>query len=1220
MRLLQIRFQNLNSLVGEWEIDLTHPAFTSDGIFAITGPTGAGKTTILDAICLALYGRTPRLSRVTKSENEIMSRHTGECFAEVTFETQAGVFRCHWSQRRARRKPDGELQSPKHEIADVGTSQIMETKLRGVATQIELATGMDFERFTRSMLLAQGGFAAFLQAGADERAPILEQITGTAIYSQLSICVHERRAQERRQLDCLLAEMAGMRLLSEDEALEYHQRLERALPQEAIINQQIEQIHVAINWLDKIQVLSNEKQAFDEAKHALSSRQLAFAPQLEKLSRARLALELAGEYREILSTRHERTLVIQNHADCQQALPEYTAVVTRAEDDLKHANTCLANAKREQKESLPILRCVRELDTKLHEKLATIHTAKASLVAIETNHSNLQTQHSEDLQCLDIKKLALLEVDFYLTQNITSAKLIEDLSGIQSRFKLLRERDEKLREKVSELSALEAKASIINKVMCEKSALLETSKIKRDVIHVALAQQKLQLENIRGERTATDWRGALIEIKDKQNHLKNANTLVGTIADSTRKLNDIRAQHKQMLEVKHQLEQSIWDQIEQIAVQNQEMQLLENQLSQFTHIMTFNDARHQLQENVPCPLCGSKEHPFAEGDIPHDNDNAAALKTIRSMLNLLNTTLSDLKIKQGSVNKDIDLCVIQQKEITARMTVDNASLQEQLSFLSISETDLDTCLQIFMKDEEKIVAVVIALDEHEKEIEAQRICLEKENYAVTQSERENTEAIHHHDMTEQTIVRVKKEVELAHALYHKAYEDGLADVRLYGFSSLSLNSLDTILNELTLRRDQWLVHQAQKNELTLHTSTLQVQLEHQAGQIALYNEALKRQKHDLNALISQQKEWQEERAQHFEDKNPDEEENRLTMAIDAADKCLNSARSMLNAAEQNRANLINQIESHQKAITHRDLQLKKIEPIFQTQLTVLGFRDEASYEAACLPEDIRNNLIQQARQLEIEQTKLDARHADKSTQLNIELKKNITTLSHDVLAHNLTTQMQQLRDIQQEINGVKQRLYDNELIRQKQTAAAHAMDAQKRECLRWDKLHELIGSADGKKYRNFAQGLTFEMMLGHANRQLQKMTDRYLLIRNNSQPLDLNVIDNYQAGEIRSTKNLSGGESFIVSLALALGLSHMSSKNVRVDSLFLDEGFGTLDEDALDTALETLAGLQQDGKLIGVISHISTLKERISTQIQIRRHMGGRSVISGPGCYGHPER
>ncbi len=141
------------------------------------------------------------------------------------------------------------------------------------------------------------------------------------------------------------------------------------------------------------------------------------------------------------------------------------------------------------------------------------------------------------------------------------------------------------------------------------------------------------------------------------------------------------------------------------------------------------------------------------------------------------------------------------------------------------------------------------------------------------------------------------------------------------------------------------------------------------------------------------------------------------------------------------------------------------------------------------------------------------------------------------------------------------------------------------------------------------------MMIHHANQQLQKLSDRYLLIRNNdAKSLEFNVIDDYQAGEIRSTKNLSGGESFIVSLALALGLSQMASKRVRIDSLFLDEGFDTLDEESLDTALGALASLQQDGKLIGVISHVPALKERISAQIQVTRQTGGRSLISGPGC------
>jgi exonuclease SbcC len=207
-----------------------------------------------------------------------------------------------------------------------------------------------------------------------------------------------------------------------------------------------------------------------------------------------------------------------------------------------------------------------------------------------------------------------------------------------------------------------------------------------------------------------------------------------------------------------------------------------------------------------------------------------------------------------------------------------------------------------------------------------------------------------------------------------------------------------------------------------------------------------------------------------------------------------------------------------------------------------------------------------------------------------------------------------LRDLQQNMGALRQTIAHNQTLKHQQQERARLLEMQKQECARWDMLHVLMGSADGKKYRNFAQGLTFEAMILHANKQLQKMTPRYVLLRDATAPLELSVMDHDQAGEIRPTKNLSGGESFLVSLALALGLSHMSSKNVRIDSLFLDEGFGALDEDALEMALETLSGLHASGKLIGVISHVPALKERIGTQIQVQPQAGGRSRLVGPGC------
>ncbi|WP_413837608.1 SbcC/MukB-like Walker B domain-containing protein, partial [Desulfobacula sp.] len=262
----------------------------------------------------------------------------------------------------------------------------------------------------------------------------------------------------------------------------------------------------------------------------------------------------------------------------------------------------------------------------------------------------------------------------------------------------------------------------------------------------------------------------------------------------------------------------------------------------------------------------------------------------------------------------------------------------------------------------------------------------------------------------------------------------------------------------------------------------------------------------------------------------------------------------------------------------------------------------------------KDKLKLKAKNLDDRQTDMMVRQKDRESRLSIELAKGITDSELKDLEPQFKELEENLKLLRDSIARLKHQLVENTAAKERIKGKQASIEAQQKECHRWEKLHGLIGSSDGKKYRNFAQGLTFELMVSHANRQLEKMTDRYLLARDKDQPLQLNVMDNYQAGEIRSTKNLSGGESFIVSLALALGLSKMASRKVRVDSLFLDEGFGTLDDEALETALETLSGLNQDGKLIGVISHVSALKDRISTQISINPLSGGKSAITGPGC------
>lgn len=354
----------------------------------------------------------------------------------------------------------------------------------------------------------------------------------------------------------------------------------------------------------------------------------------------------------------------------------------------------------------------------------------------------------------------------------------------------------------------------------------------------------------------------------------------------------------------------------------------------------------------------------------------------------------------------------------------------------------------------------------------------------------------------------------------------------------------------------------------------------------------------------------------FGDRDPDAAEQEAQTVLDASRKEAAAAQTQLGESKQALMLARQNAQTLEKGKQEIQAQLVEAGPSFAAALTGAGFENEAAYLGARLDETEQSKLEARADELKHRHTHLAALEAEKAQQLQAEREQKHVESSPE--EHALL--VQSCEELLKEIGTLNNQLEQNRKATELHQSKLGEIEKQQIECNRWSTLHELIGSADGKKFRNFAQGLTFELMVSHANQQLSKMSDRYLLVRDKRQPLDLNVVDNYQAGEIRPVKNLSGGESFIVSLSLALGLSRMASKHIRVDSLFLDEGFGTLDEDALETALEALAELKQAGKLIGVISHVGALKERISTQINVHIASGGRNRLSGTGISSTKEK
>jgi len=417
MKILALRLENLASLPGPLELDFTASPLSDAGLFAITGPTGAGKSTLLDALCLALYGSTPRLrqaptrdsqiddtpdSRLTTSDaRTLLRRGTASGYAEVDFLGRDGRrYRARWAVRRAREKAAGRLQAAEQSLTDLDDERLLTAQKREFERLLPERLGLSFDQFTRAVLLAQSEFAAFLQADDNARSDLLERLTGTAEYSEISMAAYRRANEAKKAVEALETRLAD----DLPAAPEARAELEAAADatQRVLTDRQAqgEALKTRQQWHE------TDERLRDAYHHGLETRQ-----QAEHAWQALAHWRADREWRRLIAPQHHRlarqaalpgeiTALEATHAETRAALD--TAQASQEEARRRHAEAeqALTLATQARHEAEPALREARELAQQLATQEKQLADLDARQQERQREAENLAQQHrqAEDAQ------------------------------------------------------------------------------------------------------------------------------------------------------------------------------------------------------------------------------------------------------------------------------------------------------------------------------------------------------------------------------------------------------------------------------------------------------------------------------------------------------------------------------------------------------------------------------------------------------------------------------------------------------------------------------------------------------------------------------------------------------------------------------------------------------------------------------------------------------
>jgi exonuclease SbcC len=1220
MKILRLQLLNLNSLQGSNVVDFTKSPLANSGLFAITGPTGAGKSTILDAITLALYGRAARYGSTSNPE-DVMSRQSGECSAEVDFSCAAGTFRSVWQLQRARKKPDGKVQPAKRSVVALPGETIIAESIRDADAKILELTGLDYDRFLRSVLLAQGEFAAFLKAGPKERTELLQQVTGTFIYEEISRAAYQRATKAEQAHAALLSTHAAVAVLTPEDRQKHEATLsanaQRLAALTTLLQDLAKRTNDAQTWLEIEK--AGRQLAIEQAEHTTAAS--AAEPALAQLQRHEKAAAFIAEITSIDRLGAENTKDQTALRALEITLPALAQRLQVAEAAAEQAKSTLTTDERRIAALQVLWHEVTELDKVLAIAREALRQTTTQHAGLEQGVVSLAGSLAREQTALQASTEAHTAVTAWLTAHAGDATLAAHLPEIQAAHarwaasdqSAAKARDDfNLRQKEVEQLLTSVRAFEGKLPPLEAALKTQTDAVEAAGRALEVVGDKLSLREIEEHRDQTrERRLALEKLSAEAQRLRTAKSeLAACTKQVTQTDTDLAASTALLEKLKQQLE----------AATN----LLNSHrttLALAERVQSLDGHRAELKTDAPCPLCGSSHHPYAEpGAQP-----SAELETIRRQVSAAEAATNKAQAAFNAADKRHSVLLGDQKRLAGEQAKQQSTVAVLLTAWSSAATPFGLADQF---DNDSLLASQFVTAQTEEARRSQQVAAfraaddllqkAKQDQQTAQAELDRTK----NEITQQKALTTQAQAQLP------ALETTLTEHRKtclteqaafgqwvvpFGRAATELAAVPALLSELKTRFASYTSRKAEESKCATDLGARKATCDALGQQLATEKVAAAAAKDTLTRAQADVSKQEVIRKDKFgtgvvvdAQREAEATLKRLRDAVAQAQATTEATRQEHTTATQEKTRL-------QTAITGRTAEHAALVERLHHAATAAGFTSDSELRSSILTPadakvytDRRENLITRRVALETQATSLAKRRTALPPSAGIDAP-NLAALQSEHAASE-----GERNTLQSSLGALRETLKNDDDQRARQATFKVQIEAAHREFARWDKLRVLIGSADGSLFARFAQGLTLERLTVLANRHLRQLNPRYSIRRatgDEADDLELKIIDHYQADAPRPMQSLSGGESFLASLALALGLSELASGNTRIDSLFIDEGFGSLDGDTLETAMSALESLQSTGKTIGVISHVPAMQERIPAQIRVIKGAGGCSRI-----------